>query len=131
MQTSGLPAQPSVASDLGQSHRRGTMHANRVPRSCQHSLPGREACHTIQKSMVWSSHFASKQRHNTCSRLRVVAQASSSSRQRNIQQIPIFPLGMVALPGAVTPLNIFEARFASELLRIVRPSEELLLLTLD
>ncbi len=129
MQTSGLPAQPSVASDLGQSRRGGTMHPNRVPRSCQHCLPGREACH-IQKSMVWSSHFASKQRHNTCSRLRVVTQASSSSRQRNIQQIPIFPLGMVALPGAVTPLNIFEARFASELLRIVRPSEEIQLLTL-
>lgn len=43
-------------------------------------------------------------------RFLVSAQAGSPSRQRNIQQIPIFPLGVVAFPGVVSPLNIFEAR---------------------
>lgn len=51
---------------------------------------------------------------------RRVAAAASSPRAENdvapldvgtvIEELPIFPLGVVAFPGADTPLHIFEAR---------------------
>ena len=74
-----------------------------------HPLLARQGClkHT---SPAWSLPNTASQVCKRSRRFAVSAQAGSSSRQRNIQQIPIFPLGMVALPGAVTPLNIFEAR---------------------
>ncbi|KAL3148884.1 hypothetical protein ABBQ32_001754 [Trebouxia sp. C0010 RCD-2024] len=62
-------------------------------------------------TLVWSLQSRARQLCRPSLQFRVSAQAGSPSRQRNIQQIPIFPLGMVALPGAVCPLNIFEARY--------------------
>ena len=112
MQVSSLPVQPGTlaTSDLGRCHHRGVTHTRDVSVLRQQNIVRREAWH-IQKHLVWSSLHKSRQPQRTHKRPRVTVQASSSSRQRNIQEIPIFPLGMVALPGAVTPLNIFEARY--------------------
>lgn len=112
MQVSSLPVQPStlVTNDVGRCHHRGVTRAKRSSVSCQHNAFCREARH-IPQHLVWSSLHKSRQTQRKHKRPRVTVQASSSNRQRKTREIPIFPLGMVALPGAVTPLNIFEARY--------------------
>jgi hypothetical protein len=55
----------------------------------------------------------SGQQEQLSRRSRVVARAEasdSSSSSGEVQQLPIFPLSLVALPSAAVPLRIFEAR---------------------
>lgn len=89
-------------------------HASLHAHAHFHPSLARQACQKQQR-LAWSSHSTGKNACTRNTRLTVSAQAGSSSRQRKVQQIPIFPLGMVALPGAVTPLNIFEARLQHRL----------------
>lgn len=50
---------------------------------------------------------------------RHMCHASSSSQEPVRKQMPIFPLGVVAMPHAVVPLMIFEARWGSYVLLLL------------
>ena len=108
MQTYCLHVQGSTGTTLDRRHQLAMAPARFRVIAPSHPVLAGQRWH---KHISLTSNSPDTARHVSRSRRFVVsAQAGSSSRQRNIQQIPIFPLGMVALPGAVTPLNIFEAR---------------------
>lgn len=112
MQTSGFTTHPSASTHLGKSFPAEATQICHLARSCQHHQPLLNLqARNRHNHLAWTSHSNCRQRSTRLAKCAIFATSSSSSRQRKIQQIPIFPLGLVALPGAVTPLNIFEARY--------------------
>lgn len=112
MQTHCLFTQSIVLRTIQKWHHAPSAHLNVQTSPYCPSLAGR-ACRQ-HPELAWTSPLTTRHKCARRRRLEVSAQAGSSSRQRTTQEIPIFPLGMVALPGAVTPLNIFEARLQND-----------------
>lgn len=94
-------------------HRNGCSRTKAVMASCSYAPTG---VSLPNDSFFWNREWPAVCIERTKKIRSVRAQASyekneETSSDREVITLPIFPLGLVAMPAAETPLHIFEARY--------------------